>query len=282
MSERKLPGHISAALGRAGGAADSAGIPWEGRNLDGNENFQHAFDQDDGAADPGYLTAVGRLLAGTFDEVAVVESLATARVFVPIVASIGGETTAKFGHAADKQADMALVSLQAPDGRKALPVFTSVRNLQNWHAEVRPVAVHAPRAALSAVAEDAQLLVIDPGAEFTFVVRRPAVWALAQQRPWLPSYADPCVTDRLRAAVATEDTILKVTASAGRGVASRTVAGRAVPGGGPGPELGVSLRIKPGLTQAEVDAVSERLQRQLADDSEFAERVDSLEVHLQG
>lgn len=282
MAERKLPGHISAALSRAGGPTDSAGIPWQGRSLDGNGNPLHSFAQDDGAADPGYLTAVGRLLAGTCDEVAVIESLAAARVFVPIVASIGAGTPAESGLAADKQADMAMVSLKAPDGRKALPVFSTVRNLQNWHSGARPVAVHAPRAALSAVAEDAQLLVIDPGAEFTFVVRRPAVWALARQRSWSPSYADPRVVDRLSAAIDGEETIMEATASPGRGVASRTAAGRAVPGGGPGPELAVSLRIHPGLTQAEVGAMSERFQRRLAEDAEFTELVDSLEVRLNG
>ena len=77
---------------------------------------------------------------------------------------------------------MALVTLKAPDGRTAMPVFTSAAALTAWHPEARPVAVYAARAALSAVAEGAELLVLDPGSEFTFVVRRPAVWALAQQR----------------------------------------------------------------------------------------------------
>ena len=48
-------------------------------------------------------------------------------------------------------------------------------------ADARPVAVYAARAALSAVAEGAELMVLDPGSEVTFVVRRPGLWALAQQ-----------------------------------------------------------------------------------------------------
>ena len=98
---------------------------------------------------------------------------------------------------ADKQADMALVTLKAPDGRTAMPVFTSAAALEAWHPQARPVAVYAARAALSAVSEGAQLLVLDPGSDVTFVVRRPAMWSLAQQRDWTPSYLD----DELEAAL---------------------------------------------------------------------------------
>ncbi|MFP3675340.1 SseB family protein, partial [Bacillus sp. SIMBA_031] len=81
-----------------------------------------------------------------------------ARVFVPVVAQLAEEAEAVDGLHADKQADMALVTLTAPDGRRAMPVFTSSAALENWHAEARPVAVYAARAALSAVSENAQLL----------------------------------------------------------------------------------------------------------------------------
>ena len=43
---------------------------------------------------------------------------------------------------------MALVTLKAPDGRLAMPVFTSAAALAAWHPEARPVAVYAARAAL--------------------------------------------------------------------------------------------------------------------------------------
>ncbi len=131
----------------------------------------------------------GRTAAGAGDEAAVVASLATARVFVPILATLAEEGDGVADLHADKQADMALVTLKAPDGRTAMPVFTSAASLAAWHPEARPVAVYAARAALSAVAEGAELLVLDPGSPITFVVRRPAVWALAQQRDWTPSYA---------------------------------------------------------------------------------------------
>jgi hypothetical protein len=198
---RHLPGHIAAALAGSGGATDSAGQPWAGRSLSGDDAKIHNFDDDDGTADAGYLAALSDLVAGTGDEAAVVAALATARVFVPNLAQLaeeGDAVTRPQGNKldgdqlhSDKQADMALVTLKAPDGRTAMPVFTSAASLKAWHPEARPVAVYAPRAALSAVAEGAELLVLDPGSEVTFVVRRPAVWVLAQQKPWTPSYADP-------------------------------------------------------------------------------------------
>ena len=187
---RHLPGHIAAALAGAGGPADSAGQPWEGRSLAGDDGKIHNFEDDDGSADSGYLAAVGALVDGSGDEAAVVASLATARVFIPIIAQLGAEAEGVDGLTADKQADMALVTLKAADGRTAMPAFTSADHLAAWHPEARPVAVYAARAALSAVAEGAELLVLDPGSDVTLVVRRPAVWALAQQQDWVPSYTD--------------------------------------------------------------------------------------------
>ncbi len=127
---RQLPGHIAAALAGAGGAVDSAGQPWAGRDLSGDAAKIHNFEDDDGTADAGYLAAVAALLAGTGSEAGVVASLATARVFVPVVAQLAEEAEGVDGLHADKQADMALVTLKAPDGRTAMPVFTSAGALE--------------------------------------------------------------------------------------------------------------------------------------------------------
>ncbi|MDM7990316.1 SseB family protein [Arthrobacter sp. zg-Y877] len=280
MAARELPGHIAAALAGAGGPVDSAGRPWSGRDLAGDGNPLHNFDADDGLADAGYTEALKNLIAGSGTEADVVASLATARVFVPIVAVLGEEAESEHGLTADKQADMALVSLTAPDGRKALPVFTSVAALEHWHPEARPVAVYTARAALSAVAEDAQLLVIDPGAEFTFVVRRPAMWALAQQRKWVPSYADAELVSMAETAAAPDRRILAVTLQQGQGTASRTAAGAPVTGGGAGPELRMVLQLAPGLDPQDVSALAAGLQQRLTANPEFVERVDSLDLKI--
>ena len=283
---RQLPGHISAALAGAGGATDSAGQPWAGRSLSGDDAKIHNFDADDGTADAGYLAALSSLAAGTGDEAAVVAALATARVFVPILAQLAEEGEAAAGpngdplHS-DKQADMALVTLKAPDGRTAMPVFTSAASLTAWHPEARPVAVYAARAALSAVAEGAELLVLDPGSEVTFVVRRPAVWALAQQQPWTPSYADPDLAGALGEGAVGFPAVRRVEIHPGGGVASATADGRRLPGGGAGPELRVVLYLEDGLDAAGVQSIVAGLNNAWARNEIFAERVDSIEVKLQ-
>ena len=214
-----------------------------------------------------------------------VESLATARVFVPILAQLAEEGEGAAGpHGidlhGDKQADMALVTLKAPDGRTAMPVFTSAAALEAWHPEARPVAVYAPRAALSAVAEGAELLVLDPGSELTFVVRRPAVWALAQQRPWTPSYEDPDLAESLGAAAAGFPAVRRVEIHPGGGVASVTANGRQLAGGGAGPELRVLLYLEDGLDAAGVQSIVGALNNDWARNEMFAERVDSIEIKL--
>lgn len=277
---RRLPGHIAAALAGAGGPADSAGRPWAGRSLAGDDAKIHNFEDDDGTADAGYIAAVDRLRAGSGDEAAVVRSLATARVFIPIVAQLAEEAEGGHGLQADKQADMALVTLKAPDGRTALPAFTSAAALAAWHPDARPVAVYAARAALSAVAEGAELMVLDPGSPVTFVVRRPAVWALAQQHEWVPSYADPALAPELGQAAAAFPAVRSIELLPGGGVASRTADGAVLPGGGPGPELQVVLYLEDGLDAGAVQQLMASLQAGWSRNVLFGERVDSMEIKL--
>lgn len=276
---RHLPGHIAAALAGAGGAADSAGQPWAGRSLAGDDGKIHNFEDDDGSADSGYLAAVGALLDGNGDEAAVVASLATARIFIPIIAQLAG-TESMGGLEADKQADMALVTLKAADGRTAMPAFTSAKALADWHPEARPVAVYAARAALSAVAEGAELLVLDPGSDLTWVVRRPAVWALAQQREWIPSYADEALAAEITATAAGFPAVRNVVLLPGSGVPAVTGTGASMPGGGAGPELQVVLYLEDGLDAAAVQDLLAGLQQAWSRNVLFAERVDSIEIKL--
>lgn len=277
---RQLPGHIAAALAGAGGATDSAGRPWAGRSLAGDDAKIHNFDDDDGTADAGYLAAVAGLRAGTGSESSVVASLATARVFIPIVAQLAEEEESAHGLQADKQADMALVTLKAADGRTAMPAFTSAAALSAWHPEARPVAVYAARAALSAVAEGAELLVLDPGADVTFVVRRPAVWALAQQQDWVPSYLDADLAAEMGRAAGSFPAVRRIELMPGRGVASRAADGTAIPGGGAGPELQVVLYLEDGLDAAGVQQLVAGLQAEWSRNVLFGERVDSIEIKL--
>ena len=312
----RLPPHIAAALSAAGGEADTAGQPWQGREL--KEQY-HQFDDDDGTEDQAFAGAIAALTAGIGDEAAVVASLAQARVFVPIVATAtmtaeikrtqteAAESAPGHGHVhgdhvhgdhvhGDKESEMALMVISAPDGRNALPVFSSVTALAAWHPQARPVAVYAPRAALSAVSEDAQLMVVDPGADSTFVVRRPAMWALAQQRSWLPSYLDPELhremrmvlngresarsSDRLDRLVGNGPTLLGLDILPGSGIRSAASDGTVRTGGGAGPELRLVLLLRAGLSAEALKQFVASVQTALASNEMFAQRVDSLEVSV--
>ena len=239
------------------GGADSGGVPWAGRTL-----TPSPFAGDDGGADERLLAALADRDA-TGPE-AVVAALAGTRVFVPVVAvSAGEEASPVTGLATDAGADMAVVTLTAPDGRRALPVFTSTAALAAWDAAARPVPAEVERAALSAVDEGCALLVVDPAADRPLVVARPAVEALAQQRPWTPSWERADVAEAVRAAAQVEPAVVSAAVERGR---------RA--------ETAVVLALAPGLDRAALDAVLQRVQTRLAASSVVAEGVDSLELRL--
>lgn len=282
MSEhRELPEHIKEALLRgAGGATDSSGRSWEGRDLAGEENPLHRHDGDDGTADPALELALEGLYAGMNGEEEIVAALAEARVFVPVVAQTGETVVGENGLVEDKEADMALVMIAAPDGRSALPVFSCVEHLTAWHPQARPVAVFAPRAALSAVSEDAQLLVLDPGADITFVVRRPAVWALAQQRTWVPSYRDEELLSPLQALAQELDGVSGLVLEPGPGVASLARDGRVLAGGGHGPELGVTVLVEAAVPDDAVPAIAGRVRDALGGVEELREAADSVTLGI--
>src|SRR3712207_9263137 len=76
-------------------------------------------------------------------------------------------------HTVDKEAAAGIVALRTPDGRTAMPVFTSVDAMRAWHPEARPVPSDAGRAALSAVGEGWEVVVVDPAGPVTAVLPRP-------------------------------------------------------------------------------------------------------------
>ena len=175
---------------------------------------------------------------------------------------------------------MALVSLQAPDGRKALPVFTSVDALTQWHPQARPVAASMRKTALSAVEDDNQLIVVNPGQNLTFVVRRPAVWSLAQGKPWIPSYLNDEVLNELKRLISTQPALVDIQCDTGDGVQARTGTGKILRGGGAGPELAIKLAVLPGLTREQLNMVIQDFQRSLASSDLMSQVVDSVQIKL--
>lgn len=298
---RELPGHIRAALDRmrektAGpNTADTAGVPWEGRDLsgpgvDGSANPLHVFDEDDGTSPEEWTRVMAALTTGAAGEAEVTDVLSRIRVFAAVVPTLAVDEDDVHDHAdhsghehdvaahGDKAADVALVTMRAPDGRQALPVFTSVPALTAWNPIARPVAVWMPRACLSAVDEGCELVVVDAGAEHTYAVRRPAVWALAQQKPWTPSYRDQEIADEIAQVADLVPHLLNLGLAPGSGVATHTGSGAVMSGGGAGPELQIVAMPARDADAAGVRLMAATLKTLLADLPLLAERADSVEV----
>lgn len=170
-------------------------------------------------------------------------------------------------HTVDKEASAGIVALRAPDGRTAMPVFSSVAAMQAWHPHARPVPSDAARAALSAVGEGWEVVVLDPGGPVTAVLPRPAVWALAREQRWRPAVVDGVVDAEVVAAVA--DAVAGIAAVAG----VRAEPGRRA-------EVAVVLALVPGLDRAALDDVLARVNAGLAAHEVVAARVDSVELRL--
>src|SRR5215218_6783701 len=131
--------------------SDLAGAgPGRGRALPPSS----AFAGDDGTADPALQAALRRYADGTAPLADVVTALAPTRVLVPMLAQLeAADVVVHDGHehTVDKEASAGIVAVRTPDGRTALPVFTSMASMRAWHPEARPVPSGVPRAALSAV-----------------------------------------------------------------------------------------------------------------------------------
>jgi hypothetical protein len=246
--------------------ADSAGVPWAGRSFAPNP---HAA--DDGRAPAALAEALRRFRAGEVGQAAVVAEFGHARLLIPLLAELGdgGAEVGEHGLAVDKSQELSIVTVAGPDGRRVLPVFASVEAMSRWNPVARPVPADGVRVALAAADDGTDLVVLDPGSDTEFVLRRPAVWAVAQSQPWHPSYDAIEVRDAFEQSITTELAVLGVELAPGDPDA-RLV----------GPELVVRLTLIAGLTRAELDAVLQRLAARWAADDAIATLVDSLTVRL--
>lgn len=250
--------------GDHGSTGDSAGVPWAGRSFQPNANAT-----DDGSADPALLAALTRFRAGTGSQTEVVDAFRSARVLVPLVAEKGDEGIGPTGLKVDKTQELSIVTVAAPDGRRVQPVFSSVDTMRRWDASARPIPVEAVRVALSASGEETDLIVLDAAGETEFVIRRPAVWAIAQGQRWEPSFLSPEVFTALRESIAHELAVIDIAVAPGDPDARMR-----------GPELVVTLELVDGLDRETLDAVLARLAQRWAADDRMAVLVDSLTVKL--
>ncbi|GAA5211006.1 SseB family protein [Microbacterium kyungheense] len=244
--------------------ADSAGVPWEGRSFHSNP---HAA--DDGSADSALLAALTAFRTGAGTQRDVVEAYRSARLLIPLIADKGDHGIGPHGLEVDKTQELSIVTVAAPDGRRVLPVFTSVDTMRRWDAAARPVPADGVRTALAAAADDTDLIVVDPGSETEFVIRRPAVWAIGQGHAWEPSFLSPEVVAGLHESIGGELAVIDLVVESGDPDARLR-----------GPELIVRLQLMQGLEKDELDAVLARLARRWAADDRIAVLVDSLTVKL--
>ena len=250
--------------GKPSGSVDSAGQPWAGRQFTPN-----AHSNDDGSAPEQLLEALLRFRAREAGEESVIDAIRGSRLLIPLVTNLGHSGTNEEGLTIDKSQELSIITVAGPDGRNVMPAFSSAAAMASWNPNARPVPADAIRVALAAAKENTDLVVLDATAPSEFVIRRPALWAIAQSTPWTPSYASRQVAEAFTASIATELSVLTVELAAGDPDARLA-----------GPELTVRLELVAGLTRTEVDATLARLAKRWSVSDVIATGVDSLRVQL--
>lgn len=247
--------------------ADSAGIPWQGRSFD---QHSHAFADDVGDIPAPLAAALEAFRAGTGTHSAVLEAFEQSRLLIPLIAVAGEEGHTPEGRRVEKTQELSIVTVHAPDGRSVLPVFSSVAAMQRWNAEARPVPNFGRAVAQAAVEEGSDLVILDPTSPDTeFVLRRPALWAIAQGVGYQTPWSDPQVAEAFDASVAALAEVTSVSLENGDPTARLM-----------SPELRVALALRPGLSQDQLSALLTHLQTVWAQSDIIADRVDSMSVKL--
>ncbi|MGC5616093.1 SseB family protein [Georgenia sp. Z1491] len=246
--------------------SDSAGQAWAGRMLRANP-----FAGDDGSVTESMAAALAQTDPAR-RIVDVVAELRTGRVLVPVVAHDhpGREAGEVARHekqiSGDAQADAvasaASVTVATPDGRAALPAFSSYDAMRAWDPAARPVPVEGTRAAASATQTPDQILVLDPASDRPVLVGRPAVGAVAAGEDWVPPWEDEELPTAITSALRGSSDILGVRLEAGV---------RA--------ELRVVLAVRPGFDRVGLEAELARVSTRLGELEELRHRVDSLELY---
>jgi hypothetical protein len=236
-----------------------------------------AFAGDDGSADSRLAAVLAGYGAGPGDRSTadVVAALASARLLVPVLAELdlaagvepGGHEFEDHRLTANQQASAGIVALRAPDGRLALPVFSSVETMAAWRPHARPMPTLARRAATAALGEGWEILILDPAGPVPVLVPRPAVVALAHAERWRPAIYGGAVDAEVRSAVTAALSQVPEVARADAEPGRRA-------------EVAVTLALRPGLDRAGLDGVLARVSAALAASETVAARVDSLELRL--
>lgn len=260
-----------------GGEADSAGFPWAGRTF---EHHDTAFAGDEGETPEELRTAVEQLRqaasSGDLSQLAdahaaAMLALAGSRVLIPLLAEAGDIGVTPDGRTVEKSQELSIVTVAGPDGRRVMPVFSSVDAMRSWNPEARPIPVPMPQAAVAAAQEQTDLIIVDPGTPSAELgVRRTQLEAVALAQRVVPPWGDAEVLAAFREAASDDPRVLGVQLAAGDPEA-RLLA----------PETEVVLVLEPGLDREQLNYLLGGLQQRWAASELIANRVDSLRVRLQ-
>ena len=244
--------------------SDSAGVPWAGRELEENR-----FAGDDGSAPKELITAISGFRSGDLGQADVVDSLRVSRLLVPLLAQLGASEIGANGLKIDKSAELSIVTVKAPDDQDALVVFSSVAAMQRWNPSARPVPTDAIRVCLAAASQLSTRVVIDPGSETQFVIRRPAIARIAQSLDWQPAELNPAVQKVVAESVANEQAVSEFELRSSDPEARLA-----------GAELEVAIKLYRGSSPNEVRELLERVSKRWSESEEFAQAVDSVSIKL--
>jgi hypothetical protein len=243
--------------------ADSSGVPWEGRSFQPNP---HAG--DNGETPPDVATAITAFRdgSGTFAQLA--NTLAGSRALIPLVTHAGDEFDADNPVMEDKIQELAVVTLAGPNGENVYPAFTSAEAMRAWKPDARPIPIEFRRFALAAAGESVDRIVVNPGSD-QIVVRRPAVWAIAQGETVVSPWESDALLAEVRTALGTIEEVLEV-----------SLEPVDVHATGLGPELRLVATLVAGLDEVTIKSLVEEIQARAVSSLLLAKTVDSLEIAL--
>ena len=243
---------------------DSAGTPWEGRSFEKN-----SFVDDDGKAPPELVAAIADFRSGEVGIERVVDQIRISRLLVPLIAQLGESEVGAHGKKVDKSAELSIVTVKSPDDQDSLVAFSSVDAMSKWNPSARPVPTDAIRLCLEAAGQMSTRVVLDPGSDTEFVLRRPVISRVAQSLPWVAPEKNPAVLSVIQESIAGESSVV--------GFEAKTADPHSVLKGA---ELLISITIEAGLEPMVVRDLIERISSFWSKSEDFATFVDSVAIKL--
>lgn len=192
------------------------------------------------------------------------------RVLIPLLAEAGDFGLTPEGRTVEKSQELSIVTVGAPDGRRVMPVFSSVDAMRAWNPEARPIPVPMPQAAVAAAQEETDLIIVDPGSPDSEIgVRRTQLEAVAIGARAVPAWADAAVAEAFHAAAIGDARVRQISIAPADPEARLLEA-----------EVAVIVELQPRLERASLEELLGELQQRWAASEVIAARVDSLRLVL--